>query len=222
MIQLILAALMLSIIHALNPNLWISLAFLSKFEKWSKFEATRITVIAGISYTLSTSIIGIFIGLLGYKLNIIINIIASIYAPIVLIVLGLIYICFGSRNNNTNIKKRLRHRKQKFQKVNKNVHRKKKPNLALILLFSSAMFFSPCIEIEAYYYNAGIYGLKGIILLSFIYIIVTIIGMVILVDLGAKGIRKLNEKFLFLERHEQVITGLILILLGLESFFIKL
>ena len=212
---------MLSIIHALIPNHWISLVVLSKVEKWSRFETARITAIAGISYTLSTTIVGIFIGLLGYKLNAVINIIGSIYAPIVLIVLGLIYISFGFRNNRTNIKKRHHRRNQKHLNVNKIRLRKKKPSLALILSFSSAMFFSPCIEIEAYYSNAGNYGLIGIILLSFIYIFVTVVGMIILVDLGTKGIGKLSEKFLFLERHERLITGLILIVMGIESYFIK-
>jgi len=221
MIQIILGGLLLSIIHVFIPNHWIPLAVLSKVEKWSRFETARITVIAGLSYTLSTTIVGLFIGLLGYKLNAVINIIGSIYGPIVLIVLGLIYINFGFRNNRTKIKKRHRRGRQKHFNVNKVELRKKKPSLALVMSFSSALFFTPCTEIDVYYSNAGTFGLTGIILLSFIYIFVTTVGMIILVDLGAKVIRKLSEKFLFLERHERVITGLILVLMGIESYFIK-
>jgi len=221
MIQIVLGGLLLSIIHSLIQNHWISLVVLSRVEKWSRFETAKITAIAGISYTLSTTIIGIFIGLLGYKLNAVINIIGSVYAPIVLIILGLIYFNNGFRNNRTNKKKRKRRHNHKNLIVNKIGIMKKKSSLALVVLFCSAMLFSPCTEIQAYYSNAGTYGLIGIILLSFIYIFVTIVGMIILVDLGAKGVQMFNERFLFLERYEHVITGLILILLGIESYFIK-
>lgn len=221
MIQIILGGLMLSILHSLIPNHWISLVVLGKVEKWGRTETLRITAIAGLFYTLSTSIIGIFIGLLGYKLNAVFNIIGSVYGTIVLIILGLIYFNNGFRNNRTNNIKRKRRNNHKNLNVNKIEIRKKKPSLALVVSFCSAMLFSPCTEIQAYYSNAGIYGLTGIILLSFIYIFVTIVGLIILVDLGTKGVRMFNEKFLYLERHEHVITGLILILLGIESYFIK-
>ena len=83
------------------------------------------------------------------------------------------------------------------------------------------MFFSPCLEIDSYYTYVGTISLMGIILLSFIYIFVTILGMIILVDIASKGIRKLTEKFLFLEYNVETIFGSILILMGITSFFIK-
>ena len=220
MMQIILGGLMLSIIHASIPNHWISLVALSKVEKWSRWQTIKITAIAGLSYTFSTAIIGIAIGLFGYKLNTIINIIVSIYAPLVLIVLGFSYInrCFS--NSKSDFKKRHR-RKQKHLNSDNIKPRTKKQSFTLILVFSSVMFFSPCLEIDSYYTYVGTISLMGIILLSFIYIFVTILGMIILVDIASKGIRKLTEKFLFLEYNVETIFGSILILMGITSFFIK-
>lgn len=220
MTQIILGGLMLSIIHASIPNHWISLVALSKVEKWSRLQTIKIAAIAGLSYTFSTAIIGIAIGLFGYKLNTFINIIGSIYAPIVLIVLGFSYIIRGFGNSKSDFNRK--HRRKQKHLNSKNIKTKtKKQGFALILVFNSALFFSPCLEIEAYYSYAGTIGLIGIILLSFIYIFVTIFGMIILVDLGSKGIRKLTEKFLFLEYNVKTISGSILILMGIISFFIK-
>ena len=220
MIQIILGSFLLSITHALIPNHWIPLVVLSKTEKWNRFETAKITAIAGISHTLSTILIGFLIGLLGYKLNELFNTIGSLYAPIVLTLLGLVYVYLDYRNNWG--KKKDGHHHHEHLEIEKIKAGKKKSNLALIISLSTAMFFSPCVEIEAYYFNAGTYGWSGIIILSFFYFFVTVICMIILVDLGVKGIGKLDKKFHFLEHHERLITGIILILLGTVSFFIKL
>ena len=45
--------------------------------------------------------------------------------------------------------------------------------------------------------------------------------MVLLVDLGMKGVNALEEKLHFFEDHEQGLTGAVLILLGIVAYFIK-
>jgi len=82
------------------------------------------------------------------------------------------------------------------------------------------MFFSPCVEIEAYYFTAGQFGWTGIMLLSAIYLFVTVLVMIIIVDLSRKSLDVLNKKLHFLEHYEKLITGVILILLGVLTFFI--
>ena len=82
------------------------------------------------------------------------------------------------------------------------------------------MFFSPCIEIEAYYFTAGTLGMSGIIVVSIIYLILTIFGMLLLVDLGNRGVEKLNWHFL--EHHEKKIMGIVLIVLGIFAYFVHI
>ena len=54
-----------------------------------------------------------------------------------------------------------------------------------------------------------------------VYLVVTVLGMVLLVDLGMKGVNALEEKLHFFEAHEQGLTGAVLILLGIVAYFIK-
>jgi cadmium resistance protein CadD (predicted permease) len=82
------------------------------------------------------------------------------------------------------------------------------------------MFFSPCIEIEAYYFHAGTGGWLGIAIVSIIYLIFTVFGMVLLVYLGRQGVEKIRWNFL--EHHEKMITGIVLIVLGIFAYFIKI
>ena len=46
--------------------------------------------------------------------------------------------------------------------------------------------------------------------------------MIILVDLSRKGIDKLNIKLNFFEHNEKAIAGVVLIVLGIFTYFVKL
>jgi nickel/cobalt transporter (NicO) family protein len=213
MIRVILGGLLLSITHALIPNHWFPIATVSVTEKWLRAETIRITALIGFLHTLSTIVIGIIIGFVGYKLGDEIELIASIYAPTILIGLGLIFII-------RNFKKSTHHthchiNPDEISKASK------KSRTAIITALGTMMFFSPCIEIEAYYFSISDTGWLGIITLSAIYLIVTVLVMVIVVDLGRKSLDYLNKKLHFLEHYEKAISGIILILLGIISLFIK-
>ncbi len=95
----------------------------------------------------------------------------------------------------------------------------KKTTTAIILTLIISMFFSPCLEIEAYFFVASKLGWQGIITVSVIYTIITIAGMLLLVWLGMKGVKKIKSHFL--EHHEKTIIGIILIVLGIAGYFIN-
>ena len=207
--QIIVGAFLLSIVHASIPNHWIPLVALSKSENWNEKSTMGITAIAGLSHTLSTIIIGIIVGFFGYKLSGSYSFIVGVIAPSILIFLGIIYIVISIRSN-------------KHHHHHHDIHfddKKKKTTTAIILALTISMFFSPCLEIEAYFFVASKLGWKGIIAVSIIYTIITIAGMLLLVWLGVKGIRKIKSHFL--EHHEKTITGTLLIILGIAGYFIK-
>ena len=81
------------------------------------------------------------------------------------------------------------------------------------------MFFSPCFEIEAYFFQASLYGWAGVLLVSAIYVLATPVVMSVFVALGLKGIQHYN--FHFLEHNEKQIVGVILILLAVLSYFVQ-
>ena len=211
MFSLILGSLLLSITHALIPNHWFPLAAVSKSENWTKLETGKVTALTGFLHTLSTIIIGIIIGFVGYKLGDIIETISEIYAPIILIGLGLFFIITNFRNKSHT------HCHINPEQIKK---ASKKSKTAIIVALGTMMFFSPCVEIEAFYFTAGQYGWTGIITLSAIYLFVTVAVMIVIVELSRKSLNMLNKKLHFLEHYEKLVTGIILVLLGILSFFI--
>jgi putative Mn2+ efflux pump MntP len=60
----------------------------------------------------------------------------------------------------------------------------------------------------------------SIVIVSAIYLSVTIFGMVVMVNLALKGIKKIERHFL--ERHEKLITGVVLIIIGALIYFVEI
>ena len=74
------------------------------------------------------------------------------------------------------------------------------------------MFFSPCLELEAYYLPAAAHGWPGILAVSAAFLTVTVGLMLVFVSLASGGISRVHWRFL--ERHESAINGGVLIGLG--------
>lgn len=83
----------------------------------------------------------------------------------------------------------------------------------------SITFLTPCVEIEAFYFQAGMIGWKGIFIVSAVYTFATIMLMVLLVFSGYKGTHKM--KLHALEHHEKLITGSVLVALGIIGLLVK-
>ena len=214
--QIILGAFLLSIVHASIPNHWIPLVALSKSENWTEKFTMSATALAGFSHTLSTIIIGIIIGFLGYQLSGSYSFIVGVIAPSLLVLLGIIYLALSIKANKHH---HHHHHSHEINIDEVNLPSAKKTTTAIILTLIISMFFSPCLEIEAYFFVASKLGWQGIITVSVIYTIITIAGMLLLVWLGMKGVKKIKSHFL--EHHEKTIIGIILIVLGIAGYFIN-
>ncbi|MHB1050604.1 MAG: hypothetical protein ACYC09_11025 [Bacteroidota bacterium] len=165
------------------------------------------------AHTLSTIIVGIIVGVLGYTLSSSYQTITTVVAPAILILLGLVYLVLDWKENRDH-----EHHHHHHIDTENILATKKKNKSAIVFSLAIGMFFSPCIEIEAYYFSAGILGWPGIITVSIVYFFITIAGMLALVSIGMKGVEKF--KFHFLEHHEKLVTGSVLILLGIVTLFI--
>lgn len=204
--QIVVGSFVLSIIHALIPNHWLPLIAIGKAERWTQRETLSATLITALAHIASTIIIGIVVGFVGYKLSGAFELISAIIAPSVLVILGLVYIITDLLH--------AQHHEHAHLSVDKNA----KSRFAILASLSLAMFLSPCIELEAYYFHAGTLGWAGIFVVSAVYALVTPSLMVTLVFLGTKGLDRFNWHFL--EHHMRKITGIILIALGLMAFFV--
>lgn len=202
--QIFIGSITLSLIHALIPNHWIPLIAIGKSEKWTRRETLSATVITGFAHTLSTVIIGVLVGFLGYALSDRYTLISQTIAPLILVGLGAIYVVIDM------VKSRKHHHPQHDHfNTSKTAG---KSRWAVLTSLSIAMFLTPCIELEAYYFQAGTIGWSGIFIVSAVYTFTTVAVMLLLVYFGMKGIKRFNSHFL--EHHEKLMTGIILIILG--------
>jgi nickel/cobalt transporter (NicO) family protein len=195
---------LLAMVHALIPNHWLPLVAVAKAEKWKRKDITSITFIAALAHVLGTVALGLVLGTIGKELQEEYGSIIYVVPSVVLIVFGLIYYTVN-----------LPHHHHSSQKDVTQFQRSKRK---WILIFIFMMFLSPCLEVESLFLSAGAYGMRLVILLSVIYAIVSISGILLLVNLGYKGINLLSAQFI--EHNEKRISGTVLILVGILSFFL--
>ena len=203
MFSILTGSLLLSLLHAVIPNHWLPVLAIGRKENWTINEVSRVTFLSGLAHALSTIIIGVVIGLLGLELTESVQHFSHIVAPLVLILLGLFFIYQHHRHKHFHL------------------HNKPKPTFSkkkIIVTLVVAMFFSPCMEIEAYFLLAGSFGWYAIIIIALLYLVVSVSGMVIWIRLAYKGIVKLNWHKL--EHNAGIITGLTLIVTGILTFYI--
>ncbi|MBL7734547.1 MAG: hypothetical protein JNL51_03750 [Chitinophagaceae bacterium] len=104
-----------------------------------------------------------------------------------------------------------------FHIEKKQIARKSKG--AVIVALVIAMFLSPCMEIEAYFLLAGSEGWYLIAMIAGIYAVITIIGMLVWIRMAYRGLLRLNwHKW---EHNAGIITGIVLVVTGIISFFIN-
>jgi nickel/cobalt exporter len=204
--QLFLGSILLSLIHATIPNHWLPIVAVGKSEKWTMHESMLVTGISGFAHTLSTVIIGITIGFIGHRLHENYTFISEKVAPSLLILLGIIYLIID----------RMKHHRHTHG-IPSAIARKRS-KWAIIISLAIAMFLSPCLEVEAYYFQAGVAGWMGILLVSAVYMIITVSGMLLLVYLGNRGVQAIQSHFL--DHHEKMLSGMVLILLGVFALVV--
>jgi len=204
MYQIIIGSLLISLLHAVIPNHWLPVLAIGKKEGWSLSETSRVTFVAGLAHVISTVIIGFILGLIGSKLSVHINNFTRIIGPIVLILMGLYFVWQHYIHHH-------------FHLHNERLEKKTKRSIILALIV--AMFFSPCLEIEAYFLLAGAKGWYFMAAIALMYSLVSIAGMLIWIRIGYKGLKKLNSHKW--EHNAGIVTGIVLIVTGVISFFIK-
>lgn len=202
--SILIGSLLISLLHAVIPNHWLPVVAIGRKHKWSLAQTTRITFFAGMAHVISTVIIGILLGLIGSEITVHIENFTRIIAPSILILLGFYFIRQHYKHHHFHLEK---------EQIDKRTTK------AIIRALVLAMFLSPCMEIEAYFLLAGSHGWYVLLGVAAMYTIISITGMLIWVRIVYKGMLKLNwHKW---EHNAGIITGLVLIVTGIISFFIN-
>jgi cytochrome c biogenesis protein CcdA len=194
----------LAIIHALIPNHWLPLVAVAKAEKWEKQDLLLVSSITASAHVLGTVILGVVLGLVGSKLAHQYDAYVHVIAPVVLIIFGLIYFTVNLPHHH--------------HAARKDVEQYRKSKKKWVIIFVIMMLFSPCLEVESLFLAAGAYGFDNITLLVLVYAIISITGIITLVMFAFRGVHLL--KMQAIEHHEKRITGAVLIIVGIVTFFI--
>src|SRR5215217_6636026 len=204
MLSLVAGTFLLALVHALIPNHWLPLVAVARAEHWKIKEITTVTFISATAHVLGTVALGLVLGVIGKELAEEYGHTINVAASVLLIIFGLIYYTVNLPH----------HHHSQQQDVAKYKRSKRK----WILIFIVMMFLSPCLEVESLFLSAGAYGMGLVTLLSVIYAIVSISGILLLVNLGYRGVNLLSANFI--EHNEKRISGIVLILVGVISFFL--
>lgn len=197
-------SIIISLLHALIPNHWLPVIAVGRRERWTLKEVTTVTLIAALAHALSTVVLGILLALLGKGLNGQVNRFMHWVAPLILIIMGLIFSYRHHKHKHFHITDEVKRR-----------HTKKR----IIAALAVAMFFSPCMEIEAYFLLAGAQAPWVLWCMTLLYTVITTGGMLLLVRYAYMGLLKLNWHTL--EHNAGIITGVTLIATGIITFFIS-
>ena len=184
------------------------IAVIGKAEGWGRSKLRRVAVLAGTSHSLSTVLIGIAVGLLGMKLTTISLGAMRLVGPSLFLLFGILYLIAGIRDN-------LRKHPHRHIHLDKAISQSGRAATTAIVI---SMFFTPCLEIETYFFTASVAGWKGIAVVGLTYMIVTVMGLLVMVSLGRRGLE--IRRFHFFEQYEKHILGIILMVMAFLSYFI--
>ena len=201
MLQLLTGALLLSLFHAAIPNHWAPVLAVARAERWPLRRAVGVTAVAGAAHVLSTVLLGLGLGLLGWRLSARFSQFAGVAAPTLLVVIGLVYAFSGSGHTHPDPTPVL-----------------VRPRGRVVLGLAATMFLAPCLEIQTFFLAAGTRGPLALALVMATYLVVSVGAMSALVVVAHTGLRHLN--LTGLARHERRFTGAVLVLVGVAGFFV--
>ncbi len=202
--EIIVGSALLSMLHALLPNHWLPILAIGRQRDWSLKETLAITGIGALAHSLSTIIIGVGVGYLGYRLSIAVEKFIGYIGPGILILMGVFFLYQHHAHRHFHISK------SKLEALDS--------KWKIILTLIIAMIFSPCLEISGFFFSAGALGLDKLVVISLLYAACTIVGMLIWVWWLFPHVKKLDWHAL--EHKAGLIAGWVLIATGVISFFL--
>jgi nickel/cobalt exporter len=200
MLELLTGTLLLSLLHAAIPNHWAPVLAVARAERWPLRRAVGLTAVAGLAHVLSTVLLGLVLGLLGWRLSNQFAQVASWAAPVLLIGIGLLYALSGPGHAHPDPATSSRRGKH------------------FVLGLALTMFLAPCLEVQTFFLTAGTRGPVILALLMAVYLVASVAAMCALVAVAFRGLHRLP--LASVARYERRLTGAVLVGVGIAGFFV--
>jgi len=191
----LLGAFLISLLHGLIPSHWLPMVSIAKQEGWNLQKTLIRTFLLAMAHAVSTILIGI---LIATESNLMIDVHAGWFKWLPATLLTGMGIWFLYR-----------HHKHHHFHINPAQPKGSFSIFPLLL----AMFLSPCLEIEGFYFSMAKEGWFWIGLLSAVYLLTTLISMLAWIWLAYRGLEKINSHRW--THSSGILTGIILIVSGL-------
>jgi nickel/cobalt exporter len=196
---LIISTITIAVIHAFAPDHWLPFVMIGKTQKWSRPKHVWITSIAGIGHVGSSVVlggIGILLGIATIQLEGVEAIRGNI-GVLLLIGFGIAYAVWG-------LKRSQNHHHHSFQLTDKKA-------VTLWTLFA-VFVLGPCEPLIPLMFLATAYGVTGVVVVTAVFGLVTLLMMVGQTLLGASGIQHIKHELA--ERYSHAMAGFVIVLTG--------
>lgn len=204
MVEVLVGSMLISLLHTIIPSHWLPVIVIGRQKKWTLSEILEVSFFITLAHAISTIGIGLVLGFIGKRIAVDVEQFTHYIIPGLLVLIGLMFL--------------YRHHTHQHAHMNLNkVKNRSKRNI--ILTLATAMFLSPCMEIETYFLMAGAISRSLVLFVSFTYFFTTIIGVLVIVRITYKGLLKFDSHKL--EHNAGIIGGWTLILTGIFSFFVQ-
>ena len=219
---LLITAASLGFIHTiLGPDHYLPFIVMSAAGKWSKMKTLWVTILSGVGHVLSSVVLG-FVGIgFGAALHKVVAIESSRgeIASWLMIAFGLVYFVLGMRRA---MKKKKHYHLHDHLVEGNEVHedQHKIENLTPWIIFT-IFIFGPCeVLIPLLMYPAAKQSTIGLVLVTSVFGVTTILTMVAIVMLGGFGFNTIS--FGKMEKYSHALAGLFIFLSGSAIQFLGL
>lgn len=198
MIEHLAAAIAISLLHGLIPSHWLPMLAIGRKYDWPLRKIMGFTLKTSAAHALSTAGIGLTVAFVGRMYGDYLEEAGHWIPAMLLICMGGWFIYRHYRHHHFHLHASAREEKN------------------IIWPVMLAMFLSPCLEIEGYFFTLGAAGWNWALLLAGIYMFTTISSMLLWVWLGYKGLERFDAHRW--THNAGIITGVILVITGLLYF----
>jgi len=191
----LLGAFLISLLHGPIPSHWLPVVSIAKQQGWNLPKTLRLSFLLAITHAISTMLIGIVIAT---QSNLFIDVHASWFKWLPATLLFGMGIWFLYR-----------HHKHQHSHID---GESKLTNFSIWPLLL-AMFLSPCLEIEGFYFKMSSEGWPGIVILSAVYLTTTLASILVWICIVYNGLERINAHRW--THSAGILTGIVLILSGI-------
>lgn len=214
---LVLAVLAVGVFHTLAPDHWVPIALIAKRSGWTRIETARVAALAGVGHTLSTLAIGVLVWAAGAALAVRFGHMVEAAASVALVLFGGWIALAALRELRRKSPKPLEHLETGTAAATELAEpawrSSSRARLSLLLILGS----SPMVEGLPAFFAASQYGISLLATMSVVFAASTILTYAVVCDQSAQALQRYS--FGPLERYSEVISGGIIVAIGIVSFF---